>query len=338
MAGMQKVAIVGSGTWGTASSCLVAAHADEVCIWARRASVSEAINREHRNPAHLPELFLPSSVRSTSALDGALEGASAMVVAVPSAFVRATLKEAAPHVSPDLPVLVLTKGVEPGSGLLMVELAADVLGEPDRMAALSGPNHAEEVAEGKVSAAVIASQSPRIAELFQDLFVSDVFRAYASEDLVGVEVCGAAKNVIAIAAGIAVGLGAGDNTLAALMTRGLAEMGRLSVARGGDPLTCMGLAGMGDLVVTCTSRHSRNRSFGEAFAAGEGLADYESRTGMVVEGAQAALSIWEMAHALNVEAPITDAVHALLYEGVSIREAVGGLLTRVPHTEFYGIA
>ncbi|MBR1827985.1 MAG: NAD(P)H-dependent glycerol-3-phosphate dehydrogenase, partial [Atopobiaceae bacterium] len=214
---------------------------------------------------------------------------------------------------------------------------ADVIGNVHRLAALSGPNHAEEVAEGKVSAAVIASLDPKVAEHFQQLFVSEAFRAYASADLVGVEVCGAAKNVIAIAAGIAAGLGAGDNTLAVLMTRGLAEMGRLSAARGGDPMTCMGLAGMGDLVVTCTSRHSRNRSFGEAFAAGETLDSYEERTGMVVEGARAALSIWEMAHSLGIEAPITDAVHDLLYEDASLTEAIDSLLTRTPHVEFYGM-
>ena len=333
----RKVAVIGSGTWGTAACCLVAPHVDEVCLWARRESVSSSINREHRNPVHLPDLVLPRNVRATSSLAESLQGATEAVLGVPSAFIRSTLADAAPHLSSDLPVLVLTKGMESGTGMLMVDLVADVVGNPQRLAALSGPNHAEEVAEGKVSAAVIASLVPEVAEHFQELFVSDAFRAYASDDLVGVEVCGAAKNVIAIAAGIAVGLGAGDNTLAVLMTRGLAEMGRLSVARGGKPLTCMGLAGMGDLVVTCTSHHSRNRSFGEAFASGESLASYEARTGMVVEGARAALSLWEMAHDLGIEAPITDAVHDLLYEDASLAEAIDGLLTRTPHVEFYGM-
>ncbi|MBQ9007229.1 MAG: NAD(P)-dependent glycerol-3-phosphate dehydrogenase [Atopobiaceae bacterium] len=328
---------MGSGTWGTAACCLVSPHVDEVCLWARRESVASGINQDHRNPVHLPDLVLPRNVCATSSLSDALRDASDVVLAVPSAFVRTTMAGAAPHISAEVPLLVLTKGMESGTGMLMVDLVADVIGNPRRLAALSGPNHAEEVAQGKVSAAVIASLDPGIAEHFQQLFVSEAFRAYASSDLVGVEVCGAAKNVIAIAAGIAAGLGAGDNTLAALMTRGLAEMGRLSAARGGDPLTCMGLAGMGDLVVTCTSRHSRNRSFGEAFAAGESLADYESRTGMVVEGAQAALSLWEMAHAMGIEAPITDAVHDLLYEGAELADAIGSLLTRTPHVEFYGM-
>lgn len=332
-----KVAVMGTGTWGTASCCLVAPHADEVCLWARRESVALGINRDHRNPSHLPGLQLPRNVHATSSLSDALGDATDVIVAVPSAFLRATLTNAAPFLSSDVPILVLTKGMERGTGLLMADLVADVVGNVGRVAALSGPNHAEEVAEGKVSAAVIASPSPDVAEHFQSLIVSEAFRAYASDDLVGVEVCGASKNVVAIAAGIAVGLGAGDNTLAVLMTRGLAEMGRLSATRGGDPLTCMGLAGMGDLVVTCTSRHSRNRSFGEAFARGESLASYEERTGMVVEGAQAALSVWEMAHALNVEAPITDAVHDLLYEGASLTDAIDSLLTRTPHVEFYGM-
>ena len=184
---------------------------------------------------------------------------------------------------------------------------------------------------------LIAASDEAIAERFQRLFVSTAFRAYATSDLVGVEVCGAAKNVIAVAAGMTMGLDAGDNTLAVLMTRGLAEIGRIAAACGGDPLTCMGLAGMGDLVVTCTSRHSRNRAFGIAFASGESLASYEQRTGMVVEGAQAALSVWELAHKLGVEAPITEAVHAVLYESQGLEEAIDGLLGRRPHEEFYGM-
>lgn len=333
----HKIAIIGSGTWGTAACTLVAQHADEVCLWARSPGVAEAINATGHNPRHLPRLELPQRVVATGSLEEAFEGAGEAVLALPSAFLRSTLQKAAPHVPPDLPLLILTKGIEPGTGMLMSDLVADVLGNPDRVAVLSGPNHAEEIAEGKISAAVIAARSDELARRFQKLFVSPAFRAYASRDLTGVEVCGAVKNVVAIACGVAVGLDAGDNTLAVLMTRGLAEIGRLSAACGGEALTCMGLAGMGDLVVTCTSRHSRNRSFGEAFANGETLEGYEARTGMVVEGAKAALSAWELARRLGVEAPITDAVHGLLYEGATLEDAVWSLLGRKPHAEFYGI-
>ena len=333
----RKIAVIGSGTWGTAACGLLAPHVDEVMLYARRESVAQGICETHRNPQHLPSLQLPHNVRATSSLEEAFAGATEAVWAVPSAFLRSTCVQARPYVDPNLPMLVLTKGIEPGTGLLMVDLVGEVLGNTARIAALSGPNHAEEIAEGKVSAAVIAASDEAIAERFQRLFVSTAFRAYATSDLVGVEVCGAAKNVIAIAAGMTMGLDAGDNTLAVLMTRGLAEIGRIAAACGGDPLTCMGLAGMGDLVVTCTSRHSRNRAFGIAFASGESLASYEQRTGMVVEGAQAALSVWELAHKVGVEAPITEAVHAVLYESQGLEEAIDGLLGRRPHEEFYGM-
>ena len=333
----HKIAVIGSGTWGTAACGLLAPHVDEVMLYARRESVAQGICETHRNPQHLPNLQLPHNVRATSSLEAAFAGATEAVWAVPSAFLRSTCVQARPYVDPNLPMLVLTKGIEPGTGLLMVDLVGEVLGNTTRIAALSGPNHAEEIAEGKVSAAVIAASDEAIAERFQRLFVSTAFRAYATSDLVGVEVCGAAKNVIAIAAGMTMGLDAGDNTLAVLMTRGLAEIGRIAAACGGDPLTCMGLAGMGDLVVTCTSRHSRNRAFGIAFASGESLASYEQRTGMVVEGAQAALSVWELAHKVGGEAPITEAVHAVLYESQGLEEAIDGLLGRRPHEEFYGM-
>ena len=333
----HKIAVIGSGTWGTAACGLLAPHVDEVMLYARRESVAQGICETHRNPQQLPNLQLPHNVRATSSLEEAFAGATEAVWAVPSAFLRSTCVQARPYVDPNLPMLVLTKGIEPGTGLLMVDLVGEVLGNTARIAALSGPNHAEEIAEGKVSAAVIAASDEAIAERFQRLFVSTAFRAYATSDLVGVEVCGAAKNVIAIAAGMTMGLDAGDNTLAVLMTRGLAEIGRIAAACGGDPLTCMGLAGMGDLVVTCTSRHSRNRAFGIAFASGESLASYEQRTGMVVEGAQAALSVWELAHKVGVEAPITEAVHAVLYESQGLEEAIDGLLGRRPHEEFYGM-
>ena len=332
-----KVAVIGSGSWGTAICGLLAPHAGQVVLWARSPSVAEAINETHHNPRHLSHYEFPANVRATSSMAEAFDGADAAVFAVPSAFLRGTCEKAAPYVAPELPLLVLTKGIERGSGLLMSDVVASCVGNPARVAALSGPNHAEEICMGMISAAVIAAPAVELAEYFQALVVAPDFRAYASADLVGVEVCGAVKNVIAIAAGITVGLGAGDNALAALMTRGLAEIGRVLASLGGDPLTCMGLAGMGDLVATCTSPHSRNRSFGEAFVAGEDLAAYEARTGMVVEGAEAVRSVVELANARGIEVPIARAVHSIIYEGATMADAVWSLLGRTPHEEFYGM-
>ena len=234
-------------------------------------------------------------------------------------------------------MLVLTKGIEPSSHLLMTEVVSDVLSNPGRVAALSGPNHAEEVCQGRVSAAVVGSAHAGVSSLFQGLFLSRRFRVYRTDDMRGIEVCAAVKNVIAIASGVCAGTSLGDNALAVLMTRGLAEMSRVVHAMGGNPMTCMGLAGMGDLIVTCTSVHSRNRTFGMALAHGASLEGYESATGMVVEGARAVVSVCELARERGIETPITAAVHAILYEESNVDEAAHTLLSRIPDEEFYGL-
>lgn len=333
----MHVSVVGTGSWGTAAAGLLAHNAEQVTLWARSAQVAQAINETHLNPRHLTDYRLPSHVIATVDI-ALLAEADAIVFAVPSSYLRAVARTAAPSVASDIPVCVLTKGIEPDTCALMADCVSQELGNPDRIAALSGPNHAEEICRGMVSAAVVASPNLDVATVFQQLFVSPAFRVYTSTDITGVEVCAAVKNVIAIACGVASGLGAGDNTLAVLMTRGLAEIGRISTAAGGDPLTCMGLAGMGDLVATCTSAHSRNRTFGEAFVKGESLQDYEDRTQMVVEGARAARSTLQLARTLGVECPITTAVHAILYEGADVASAIDKLLDRPPRAEFYGIA
>lgn len=334
-----RICFIGSGSWGTAAAGLVARNDAErrVTLWARSEEVAASINERHRNPRHLREYRLPANVCSTTDPAGALEGADAIVVAVPSNHLRAVLGSFAACVSPTTPVLVLTKGIEPTSHLLMTEVIADVWGHAERIAALSGPNHAEEICLGMVSAAVVAAPSEQVARVFQSLFVCPEFRVYRTSDLRGVEVCAAGKNVIAISCGVCAGWDMGDNAQAVLMTRGLAEMSRAVVACGGDPLTCMGLAGMGDLVVTCTSHHSRNRSFGEALAHGATLEGYERATGMVVEGARAARSLREVARERHIEMPITSCVYAMLYEGIDIGHAAQMLLERVPNEEFYGI-
>ncbi len=335
---LGKVAVIGSGSWGTAFAGLAARNAEQVVLWCRRESTAEAVNGEHKNPAHLRDYRLPENITATSDFAQATEGADAVVLALPSNYLRSTCASLAAHLGAKVPVLVLTKGMEPGSHKLMLDVAADELGNLNRLAVLSGPNHAEEICKGQVSAAVCAASNPECAQLFADLATSPAFRVYKSDDVCGVEVCGTVKNVIAIACGVAAGLGAGDNTLAVLMTRGIAEISRVSAALGGSPLTPMGLAGMGDLVATCTSEHSRNRTFGEAIVAGESLEAYEARTGMVVEGARAAVSILELAQERGIEVPITRAVHDVLLNGIDIQSAKDGLLGRLPREEFYGMA
>ncbi len=334
---VRRVAVIGSGSWGTAVTSLLAPKAEHIALWSHEQEVADEINRNHHNPIQLRDFELPAQVVATTSMAEATESADAVLLVVPSAFLRSTCAQLAPHVAIDVPVLVLTKGVERDTGCLMADVVAQELGNQGRIAVLSGPNHAEEISKGTISAAVVAASDLDVARYFQRLLVCPSFRVYVTDDVCGVEICAAQKNVIAIACGIAAALGAGDNTLAALMTRGLAEVSRIASALGADPLTCMGLAGMGDLVVTCTSRHSRNRTFGEAFVAGESLDEYQARTGMVVEGAEAAASILNLARERDVQVPITQAVYDLLYCNLPLSQAIDALLGRVPVQEFYGV-
>ena len=333
----MRIALIGSGSWGTAVAGLAATHADGVSMWAHSPETAEGVASRHRNPRYLVDYDLPGNVTATTDIARALEGADGVVFAVPSTHLRDVAHAAAPYVPGDAPVLCLTKGIEPDSGLLMSEVIADEVGHAERVAALSGPNHAEEICRGALSAAVIAAEDPAVAEFFKALLISRTFRVYVSHDMVGVEMCGAVKNVIAIICGIAAGSGQGDNTLALIMTRGLAEISRLVRARGGEPITCMGLAGMGDLVATCTSEHSRNRMFGVAFAGGTSLEEYQRRRHMVVEGAAAAVSVSQLARSLGVDAPLTFALERTLHHGGSLAEALATLTDRFPTSEFYGI-
>lgn len=334
----MKIALIGSGSWGTAVAGLAAAHADEVCMWAHSEATAQGINECHKNPRYLVDYELPQNVTASSSLFRALQGAGGVIFAVPSVHLRSVAHGCIGLVDISTPVLCLTKGIEPNTGLLMSDVIADELKGPSRVAALSGPNHAEEICKGGISAAVIAHQREEVGAFFRDLLISPAFRIYLSNDMVGVETCGAMKNVIAIVCGIAAGAGQGDNTLALIMTRGLAEIGRLVHAQGGEAMTCMGLAGMGDMVATCTSEHSRNRSFGVAFAQGASLEQYQEQTHMVVEGAAAAKSVSQRARALGVDVPLTFALEATLYGGTSVAEALGKLTGRSPqNSEFYGL-
>ena len=334
---MSNVAVIGAGSWGTAFTGLVAPKADEVRLWCRRAELAKSISETRANPAYLANYELAPNVVATSSFEAAASGTELVVLAVPSTHLRDVCHKLAPSLSPSARVITLTKGIEPASGLLMTEVAASELGGPERLFALSGPNHAEEVCKNLYSSAVLAGEDLAVAEELRALVSAPEFRVYVSSDVRGVETCGAVKNVIAIACGMAAGMGLGDNTLALIMTRGIAEIGRVVAATGGDPMTCMGLAGMGDLVATCTSQHSRNRRFGEAFVRGTSLEQFEAASHMVVEGAHACVSVRELAQDKGVEVPITKAVWSLVYDGASPREVAASLAKREPTHEFYGM-
>lgn len=333
----MKIAVIGAGSWGTALAQLLAKGGHEAQLWARDQRVVDGVMLSHRNPRYLIDADLDDKVSATLSYDEALHGAQAVVVATPSAVLRDTGRQLAGRIEGSLPVVACSKGVEKDTGLLPIEVLAAEIGGEDRCAVLSGPNHAEEIVEGIPAATVIASSSPATAAFFQHAFASDSFRVYVSDDAVGVELCAAFKNVIAIAVGLSYGLGYGDNTAAMLMTRGQAEMSRLVVACGGAPLTCMGLAGTGDLIATCMSQHSRNRRLGEMIAAGRSLKDFTVETHMVAEGAYACCTLATLAERHGVELPITDIVRSIVWEGADVSDAARILMSRPLKSEGYGL-
>ena len=332
---VMKVAVIGAGSWGTALANVLATAGHDAVLWARKDEVCAGINDEHRNPRYLTDAVLDGKVSATSSHERALMGARAVVIVTPSSILREAARDIAPFVGSEMPIAICSKGVEAGTGLLPVEIFEDELGGRDRIAALTGPNHAEEVVKGIASGTVIASSGAGTALFFQDLFATESFRTYVRDDIVGAEVCAAFKNVIAIAVGAAYGFGMGDNTAALIMTRGLAEMSRLVEACGGSAMTCLGLAGVGDLIATCTSEHSRNRTFGYRMAQGTTLEQYRAETHMVVEGALACKTLGALAEAHEVELPITSMVRSVLWEGVDPKVAAAALFDRSLKPEFY---
>ncbi|WP_302548165.1 NAD(P)H-dependent glycerol-3-phosphate dehydrogenase [Gordonibacter pamelaeae] len=333
----MRIAVIGAGSWGTALAQVLAGNGHDVGLWARKPEVAAAINADHRNPRYLSDVVLSERIAATSSHEEVLEGACAAVIVTPSSIMRDVADRLAGLVGEDFPVIVCSKGVEEGSGLLPVEVFEAEMGNAARLAVLSGPNFAAEVIRGIPSGTVVASPDAGTAAFFQELFASDAFRTYASDDVIGVELCAAFKNVIAIAVGVSYGIGFGDNTAAMLMTRGIAEMSRLVVRCGGQALTCMGLAGTGDLVATCTSEHSRNRRFGKLLAEGGTLEEFTERTHMVVEGALACRTLKTLADAYGVELPITDVVRSVVWEGADPRDVAKTLTSRPLTTEFYGL-
>ena len=331
-----NVAVIGAGSWGTALAQVAARNGHEVSLWARRGDIARGINERHRNPDYLHDADLLPSITASTSMQDVLDGAQAAIVVTPSKYQRQTanqMREAG--LRADVPVVICSKGVEEGTGLVPVQIFAEVVGNEDRLAALSGPNHAEEIVVGVAAGTVVASKNADTAAFFQTLLGSPSFRVYTSDDVLGVELCAAFKNVIAIAVGVSYGLGFGDNTAAMLMTRGQAEMSRLVSAAGGNPMTCMGLAGTGDLIATCMSKHSRNRAFGGELARGVTVDEYEAKYHMVAEGAQACKTLRVLAERYGVELPITDVVRELVWEGLDPKEVADILVSRSMKPEFY---
>lgn len=333
----MKIAVIGAGSWGTALAQLLAGNGHDVGLWARKPEVVQSVNEFHVNPRYLSDIRLSENIVATTSYEDALAGAKAAVIVTPSNLMRGVACALAEAVDSDFPVIICSKGVEEGSGLLPVEVFEAEMGNAGRLAVLSGPNFAAEVIRGIPSGTVIASSDEATATLFQELFAAETFRTYVSDDVCGVELCAAFKNVIAIAVGVSYGLGYGDNTAAMLMTRGLAEMSRLVVRCGGQAITCMGLAGTGDLVATCTSEHSRNRRFGKLLAEGGTLDDFTAQTHMVAEGALACRTLETLADHYDVELPITDVVRSIAWEGADPHDVAKTLTSRPLTTEFYGL-
>lgn len=327
-----KLVIIGAGSWGTALASIAAPHVETI-IWARSPIIADEISREHTNCRYLPDVALSSSLVSTTDLEAALRGAAAVLMAVPSHGTRAVLEIASPHIAPGTPVFSLSKGIEDGTMRRMSEVIAEMVPHATP-GVLTGPNLAREIALGQPAACVVASQDPAAAALVQSGLHSSTLRVYTSGDVVGSELAGATKNVIAIASGIADGLGFGENTRAAIMTRGLAEMGRLGIACGGHTLTFGGLAGVGDLIATCTSEKSRNRTVGFALGTGQDLVKIIDSMHMVAEGVKSAGPLVRLAREQGVEMPISEQVAAIVAGTTTPRRALLNLMERPARVEW----
>jgi glycerol-3-phosphate dehydrogenase (NAD(P)+) len=331
-----RVAVLGAGSWGTAFAKVLVDAGSEVTLWARRRELAEHINIAHENADYLPGVSLPPALRATDDHRAALDGVDVVAIAIPSQTLRANLAKWAPSVPTDATFVSLMKGVELGTTKRMSEVIAEVAGRPaDRIAVVSGPNLAPEIAQEQPTATVVACPDLDRAERVQQACTAPYFRPYTNADVVGCELGGAVKNVIALACGMAKGMGFGDNTLASLITRGLAETARLGAALGADPLTFAGLAGLGDLVATCASPLSRNRTFGERMGLGESFEQAQSAAhGQVAEGVKSCRSVLELAANHQVDVPITAAVEAVCYQGLSPAEMLRELMGRATKSEF----
>ncbi|MEV0791234.1 NAD(P)H-dependent glycerol-3-phosphate dehydrogenase [Kribbella sp. NPDC050459] len=334
---MTKVAVFGAGSWGTAFATVLANAGNQVSVWARRESLCEVINTRHENAEYLPGIRLSEAITATHDPAEAADGAEAVVLAVPSQSLRDNLADWAGVLPNAVPLVSLMKGVELGTTKRMSEVIAELTGAgPERIAVVSGPNLAREIAEGQPAASVVACADEGTAARLQKLCHSPTFRPYTNNDVVGCELGGACKNVIALAVGMAVGLGFGDNARASVITRGLAEIARLGTALGADEHTFSGLAGLGDLVATCSSPLSRNRTFGEKLGQGMTVADIASGTRQVAEGVKSCASISELAHRHDVEMPIAEHVTKVVAGEMTPKDMLFSLVSRSAKSERWG--
>ena len=337
---MNKIAVLGAGSWGTAQAILLSKHTSQVCLWGRPEDGIDAMIGDRENKRFLPGISLASNIEPLSDLKAAVQGAGLIVLAVPSQALREVLKKLASYLDPNSFLVNTAKGLEIATGIRLSQVVEDVLGKEIRQhyAVLSGPSHAEEVARGVPTVVTVAAYNSETAFQVQDVFMSPVFRVYTNPDVAGVELGGALKNIVALATGMSDGLGFGDNTRAALMTRGLTEITRMGVAMGGDYRTFSGLSGMGDLVVTCGSGHSRNRRAGELLGQGYSLNETLEKVGMVVEGVNTVRVVNEIADQIGVEMPISEACYKILYERQSPGDALDRLMRRRRKHELEEIA
>jgi len=330
-----ELAIFGAGSWGTALAVHLAEVGRDVTLWARREEAAETLRTTRHNATYLPDVELPDSVTVTSDFGAAADASDVWALAVPSQNLRAAAERMQSHVRPGVTVVSLAKGIENDTLMTMSQVLTEVLDPlpPERIGVLYGPSHAEEVAHGRPTTVVAAAPHEGVAETIQDAFMTPRLRVYVNTDVIGVEIGGSAKNVLAIAAGISDGVGYGDNAKAALVTRGIAEIRRLGLAMGANAQTFAGLTGIGDLVVTCMSAHSRNRHLGEQIGRGRSLDDVLASMDMVAEGVRTTQSIHDLATRHAIEMPITEAVYGILFHDLDPREAVDDLMTRAAKRE-----
>jgi glycerol-3-phosphate dehydrogenase (NAD(P)+) len=326
---VSKIAVFGAGSWGTAFSIVVADGGNDVTLWARREEVAASINAQRQNEEYLPGVDLPPSIVATHDVEKAAAGADIVIFATPSQTFRGNLTEWSPYLAEDAVLVSLMKGVELGTLNRMSEVIAQVTGAgPDRVAVISGPNLALEIARREPAASVVACADEEVARMLQDRCHSPAFRPYTSVDVLGCELGGAYKNVVGLAVGMAVGLGFGDNTTASVITRGLAETARLATKLGANPLTLMGLAGLGDLVATCSSPLSRNRGFGEKLGRGMSTDEILASTRQVAEGAKSCASLRALAERTGVDSPIAQYVDDVVAGRMTVDEMMDVVLSR----------
>ena len=329
-----KIAVLGSGSWGTALASLVARHGHPTVLWGRDPAVIDAIDQQHENPRYLPGLALPQNLRATTDMAQAVAGAAWVLVVVPSHAFGETVRKLAPLLPAGVGVAWATKGFEPGSGRFLHEVAGEVLGEDVPLAVVTGPSFAKEVTQGLPTAVTVHGDDPAFTQQVADAMHGPAFRAYTGNDMVGAELGGAMKNVLAVATGVADGMALGLNARAGLITRGLNEMLRLAAAIGGRPETLMGLAGLGDLVLTSTGDLSRNRRLGLALGRGKGIAEAVAEIGQVVESIQTADEVMRQAERHGIELPISNAVRSVLHGELSPADGLKQLMAREQKAEY----